>query len=94
MLCLAFPLQPPRRSSGEPPPSRLPELDGVRVPVLIVQGAGDPFGMPPAGRGRTVVEVRGDHSLRSDPDAVGGAVRAWLPRVVSKAPRRLESAPR
>ena len=94
VLCLAFPLQPPRRSSGEPPPSRLPELDAVRVPVLIVQGAGDPFGMPPAGRGRTVVEVRGDHSLRSDPDAVGGAVRAWLPRVVSKAPRRLESAPR
>ena len=26
--------------------------------------------------------------------SVGGAVRAWLPRVVSKAPRRLESAPR
>ena len=28
VLCLAFPLQPPRRTSP-PPPSRLPELDAV-----------------------------------------------------------------
>jgi uncharacterized protein len=80
VLCLAFPLQPPRRSS--PAPSRLPELELVRVPTLVVQGARDPFGIPPAAANRTVVQVPGDHSLRTDLDAVANAVRAWLPGVV------------
>jgi uncharacterized protein len=74
VLCLAFPLQPPRRQT----PSRLPELDAVTVPTLVVQGARDPFGTPPAGRRRTVVQVAGDHSLRTDLDAIAEAVRAWL----------------
>jgi uncharacterized protein len=80
VLCLAFPLQPPRRS-GTPTPSRLPELDGVTVPTLVVQGARDPFGIPPAAAQRTVVQVPGDHSLRTDVEAVAEAVRAWLPSV-------------
>jgi uncharacterized protein len=54
----------------------------VLVPTLVVQGAKDPFGIPPAGERRTVVEVPGDHSLRTDLDAVAAAVRAWLPRVL------------
>jgi hypothetical protein len=82
VLCLAFPLQPPRRSGAKPAQSRLPELDAVRVPTLVVQGTRDPFGMPPATKSRTVVEVAGDHSLRTDPGAVGEAVRAWLLRIV------------
>jgi predicted alpha/beta-hydrolase family hydrolase len=82
VLCLAFPLLPPRRSSKKPPQSRLGELDAVPVPVLVVQGERDQFGMPPPGRMRTVVTVPGDHSLRSDLDAVAQAVRAWLPQVV------------
>lgn len=82
VICLAFPLVPPRRSRATPPQSRLPELDAVTVPVLIVQGARDPFGMPPAAEKRTVVEVTGDHSLRTDLGAVADAVRAWLPEVV------------
>ena len=81
VLCLAFPLVPPRRS--QPAVSRLPELDAVTVPVLIVQGTGDPFGMPPAAPGRTVAQVTGNHSLRTDPEAVAAAVRAWIPRVVT-----------
>jgi uncharacterized protein len=88
VLCLAFPLQPPqRKSAAAPAPSRLPELDAVTVPVLVVQGSGDPFGMPPAGPMRSVVEVAGNHSLRSDLDAVGAAVREWLPGVVARARR-------
>ena len=83
VLCLAFPLQPPRRSGGAPTQSRLAELDEVTVPTLVVQGERDRFGMPPAARRRTVVQVPGDHSLRTDPDAVAAAVRAWLPGVVS-----------
>jgi uncharacterized protein len=87
VLCLAFPLVPPRRSSGKPAQSRLPELDAVSVPVLIVQGESDPFGMPPARTGREVVHVRGDHSLRSDPDSVSGAVAPWLEKLLGAASR-------
>jgi uncharacterized protein len=82
VLCLAFPLQPPRRSGATPAQSRLPELDAVTVPTLVVQGARDPFGIPPATKRRAVVQVAGDHSLRTDLGAVGEAVRAWLLRVV------------
>jgi predicted alpha/beta-hydrolase family hydrolase len=78
VLCLAFPLQPPRRAGKAPAPSRLAELDAVVVPTLVVQGARDPFGIPPAGTGRTVVEVQGDHSLRADLPAVSAAVQSWL----------------
>jgi predicted alpha/beta-hydrolase family hydrolase len=82
VLCLAFPLQPPRRSAGSASPSRLPELDAVTVPTLVVQGERDRFGMPPAGSRRTVAQVAGDHGLKTDLDAVADAVRAWLPGVV------------
>jgi predicted alpha/beta-hydrolase family hydrolase len=82
VLCLAFPLQPPRRASGESP-SRLPELDAVEIPTLVVQGARDRFGIPPSGPRRTVIVVAGDHSLRADLDAVAAAVRDWLPAVAS-----------
>ena len=78
VLCLAFPLQPPRRKSGKPAESRLPELDAVEVPTLVVQGERDPFGMPPEGPLRTVARVPGDHSLRTDLEAVAAAVRDWL----------------
>ena len=82
VLCLAFPLRPPRREGREPAPSRLPELEGVRVPVLIVQGASDPFGMPPGAPGRTVVQVAGDHGLKSDLASLRAAIAAWLPAVL------------
>jgi hypothetical protein len=78
VLCLAFPLHPP----GRPEKSRLDELDAVSVPVLVVQGASDPFGMPPPGPSRTVVTVAGNHSLRSDRDAIRTAVRGWLSEVL------------
>ena len=78
VLALAFPLQPSARAGKEPPPSRLPELAAVRVPVLVVQGASDPFGIPPAGDGWTVVTVAGDHALRSDRARVASVTGAWL----------------
>jgi uncharacterized protein len=91
VLCLAFPLVPPRRS--KPAPSRLPELDAVPVPVLVVQGESDPFGVPPPGPNRAVVRVRGNHSLRSDLDVVASTVRTWLAELTKErgyngAPRR------
>ena len=79
VLCLAFPLLPPRRKSGKPAESRLSELDAVAVPMLVVQGERDPFGMPPEGPLRTVARVPGDHGLKADLKAVAAAVRDWLP---------------
>jgi hypothetical protein len=81
VLCLAFPLEPPRRA-GKPKQTRLAELEAVKLPTLVVQGERDPFGMPPPGPSRKVVKVPGDHGLKADVAAVAAAVRAWLPSVV------------
>lgn len=78
VVCLAFPLLPPGRPGQA---SRLPELDAVMVPTLVVQGERDPYGKPPPGARRTVVEVPGDHRLRAA-GPVADAVRAWLKTVV------------
>lgn len=74
VLCLAFPVHPP----GRPEKDRLPELAAPVVPVLVVQGQRDPFGVPPAAPGREVVLLRGDHSLRSDAPGLRAAVGTWL----------------
>ena len=76
VLCLAFPLHPP----GRPEKTRLPELEQVTVPVLIVQGESDPFGMPPEAPNRTVVKLRGNHRLASDVNGLRAAVREFLDR--------------
>ena len=78
VLCLAFPLHPPGKAD-DPSKSRLPELEAVTVPALVVQGEGDPFGMPPGGPGRAVIRVAGNHALRST-GAVEAAVGEWLAR--------------
>jgi predicted alpha/beta-hydrolase family hydrolase len=83
VLCLAFPLQPPRRESASAAPaSRLVELASVRAPMLVVQGVRDPFGMPSGAPGREVVAVAGDHRLSSDLPGIAAAVRAWFERVL------------
>jgi predicted alpha/beta-hydrolase family hydrolase len=74
IVCLAFPVHPP----GRPEKSRLDELDGVKVPVIVVQGDRDPFGMPPRRRGRRLIVVEGDHSLRKGVAAYSEAVAEWL----------------
>lgn len=83
VLCLAFPLHAPGRSETAMSKTRQPELDGVQVPVLVVQGARDPFGMPRPSATRRVVTVTGNHSLKTDLDAVSAAVGDWLASVVS-----------
>jgi uncharacterized protein len=77
VLCLAFPVHPP----GRPEKTRQHELDEVGLPVLVVQGASDPFGMPADGPSRRVVTVPGNHSLKGDLDAVAAAVRDWLSEI-------------
>jgi predicted alpha/beta-hydrolase family hydrolase len=72
VLCLAFPLVAP---SGV---SRQEELDGAGVPVLVVQGARDRFGMPAPAPTRSVVVLKGDHGLKSDLPGLRAAVAPWL----------------
>jgi predicted alpha/beta-hydrolase family hydrolase len=79
VLCLAFPVHPP----GKPEKSRLDELDAVTVPVLVIQGASDPFGMPPAATGREIVAQPGTHALTGDLGGLAEAVRGWLARLLA-----------
>jgi predicted alpha/beta-hydrolase family hydrolase len=81
VVCLAFPVHPP----GRPEKTRLAELDAVAVPTLVVQGASDPFGMPPAGARREVVTVPGNHGLTGDLEALRAAVGRFLGAVLGLA---------
>lgn len=79
VICLAYPVHPP----GKPERSRMDELNAVRVPVLVVQGDRDAFGMPPRKRGRTLVVAEGaDHSLKKGLDHVDRGVSRFLRRIV------------
>ena len=82
VVCLAFPLLPAGAAAEK---SRLPELDAVEVPVLVVQGDRDPFGCPPGAPGRALVVLGADHSLRTVLPQVQDAVGAWL-RVLLPGP--------
>jgi uncharacterized protein len=79
VLCLAFPVHPP----GRPEKTRLGELDAVTVPVLVIQGESDPFGMPPAAEGREIVAQPGTHALTGDLGGLTEAVRGWLERLLA-----------
>ena len=50
------------------------------MPVLVIQGERDPFGMPPAGPDREVAVVPGTHSFTRGLDGVAEAAREWLSR--------------
>ena len=78
VLCLAFPLHPP----GKPEKTRQPELDGVDVPVLVVQGEKDTFGRPEPAHHREVVMTAGDHSLKVNATGISQTVQEWLDRVL------------
>jgi uncharacterized protein len=78
VLCMAFPVHPP----GRPDRDRTPELDAVEVPVLVVQGEGDPFGRPAPCHHRELVLLRGDHGLKGDLPGLARAVGEWLDRIL------------
>jgi predicted alpha/beta-hydrolase family hydrolase len=79
VVCLAFPVHPP----GKPEKSRLEELDGVTVPVIVIQGESDPFGMPPDAPGRTIARVPGNHGLRGGLTEAAAALERWLPTLLT-----------
>jgi hypothetical protein len=75
VVALAFPVHPP----GQPQKSRLDELDAVPVPVLVVQGDRDAFGMPPPSPLRVTVVIAGaDHGLKRELVRIGDSVAAFV----------------
>ncbi len=75
VLALAFPLAPPAR----PERSRAAELRAAGVPVLVVNGDRDAFGVPDGDEAVTVHLIPGaDHSLRRAKSEVAAVVAAWL----------------
>ena len=85
VLALSFPLHPP----GRPEKTRAPELTGVGVPIVVVQGETDAFGRPEdvaavlAGSGlASVYAVPGDHSLKKNPGLAAAAALSWLTEVL------------
>jgi uncharacterized protein len=75
VVALAFPLHPP----GRPDSSRVGELRGAGVDVLVVNGERDPFGVPAGADASRVVVLPGEtHALSRHPAAVGEAVGEWL----------------
>ncbi|UFN44263.1 alpha/beta hydrolase family protein [Nocardioides okcheonensis] len=93
-LALSFPLHPPGRTEA----TRLPELLGVGLPTLVVQGERDPMGRPEefpddARDLDLVVVPGGDHGLKvpaqgevTQDEAMGIVVEStleWLVREVA-----------
>lgn len=76
VVALAFPLHPP----GRPDRTRDAELD-TGVPTLVINGDRDPFGVPTARPGVTVVVRPGErHDLSRDPQAAAAAALEFLRR--------------
>lgn len=79
VLALAFPLHPP----GKPEQTRLDELAAAGVPVLVLQGDRDPFGLPSGGPQRTVVVLPGDgHGLTRNTDVIALETNRFLQALI------------
>jgi uncharacterized protein len=84
VVALAFPLHPP----GRPERSRADELREAGVPVLVVNGDSDPFGIPdPADASRVVVLPGQTHALSRRPEEIRHAVESWLREVLVPSAR-------
>jgi predicted alpha/beta-hydrolase family hydrolase len=84
VVALAFPLHPP----GRPERSRAAELRDAGVPVLVVNGDRDPFGVPDADDASRVVVLPGQtHALSRRPEEIRQSVEAWLREVLASCAR-------
>jgi predicted alpha/beta-hydrolase family hydrolase len=95
VIALAFPLHPPGKAD-DPARSRAGELRAAGVPVLVINGDRDPFGIPdPADAAKLVVLPGETHALSRHPEAITTAVGSWLEEVVRPArAARLKTARR
>ncbi|HEX6931774.1 MAG TPA: alpha/beta family hydrolase [Streptosporangiaceae bacterium] len=85
VIALAFPLHPPGKA-GDPARSRAGELRAAGVPVLVINGERDPFGIPDtADAARLVVLAGQTHALAGQADVITAEVRSWLDQIVALA---------
>jgi uncharacterized protein len=81
VIALAFPLHPPGKA-GDPARSRAGELRSAGVPVLVINGERDPFGIPDASDAAKLVVLAGQaHALSGRADMITAEVGAWLDQV-------------
>jgi uncharacterized protein len=89
VVALAFPLHPPGQRDREKADIRRAELREPRdagIPVLVVNGERDPFGVPDAGDADQVITVPGEtHALKGHATVISAAVTQWLASVLSSA---------
>ncbi len=85
VIALAFPLHPPGKA-GDPARSRAGELRSAGVPVLVINGERDPFGVPDASDAARLVVLPGQtHALSGQSQAITAEIEAWLDQVVTLA---------
>ncbi|HET7018336.1 MAG TPA: alpha/beta family hydrolase [Streptosporangiaceae bacterium] len=78
VIALAFPLHLPGKAL-QPESSRAGELRSAGVPVLVINGDRDPFGVPdPADADRLVVLAGQTHALSGAKAAITSEVSSWL----------------
>lgn len=88
VIALAFPLHPPGKAD-DPERSRAGELRAAGVPVLVINGERDPFGIPePVDAAKLIVLPGETHALSRHPEAITMAVASWLGHVMSPARER------
>ena len=81
VIALAFPLHPPGKAD-DPARSRAGELRSAGVPVLVINGERDPFGIPDASDAAKLVVLAGQaHALSGHADVITAEVGAWLDQV-------------
>lgn len=82
VVTLAFPLHPP----GATGKSRVEELRQPRdagIPVLVVNGERDPFGIPDSKDVNHLVVVPGEtHAMKGHTAVIRDAITEWLPAVL------------
>lgn len=78
VVALSYPLHPP----GKPEKSRRDELLAVGdIPVVVVNGARDPFGIPDPADASEVKVIPGQaHSYRAGFEEIAATVAVWLER--------------
>jgi len=82
VIALAFPLHPPGKA-GIPEKSRAGELRSAGVPVLVINGDRDPFGVPDAADADRLVVLKGEtHALSKQREAIVSAITSWLSELV------------
>jgi predicted alpha/beta-hydrolase family hydrolase len=87
VIALAFPLHPPGKAD-DPARSRAGELRAAGVPVLVINGERDPFGIPDADDAAKLVVLPGEtHSLSGHSQVITTEVETLLGQVITLAGR-------